>query len=594
MFLPMSVSDDFSTYVADLLNGRYDCVDRIVLNGYFLMGQTSGGFLTWWNQLCPGAPLHQKRLEQMAGDFSRRLHAFAKKANIPVIYCLLGDKTKHQRAEKLLPKDPAFQGVFAILVARAPALIWKARRNREGKLVLRRQAPWPLVQHYHFHILDRVWGHLTIKMSGHPPFGVQVSLNGHEWVERQARHQSIRQVKEGNCFESGSDFEALDQLARGLRQPQGLGELAQVVDRWVYSACLCFGLDRPAQERSQFHYSYSCYQLEYSRNLLFQNGRRMDQIYQGLIERTRGLLDVPRLRTIFGRKQRPSRRRKSGGRIECVIEHPQYNLTVFKLVFGKLVLKIYDKGGRLLRIEVVVNNVEELRCGKRLEKLPPMLKQLERMVVDFLAAVQAAHLSYLDSGALDKLPTPSIRGTQRLAGVDLQKPRMQAVAQAVVALAPQPGGFTAAQLAQRLRQQQGPKLADYNGRRGAYDLRKLRGKDVVERVVIELSRRASESWPACSSCGRKCSNQCWQESSTLNVAVRQRQSRHSTCTTNASRKKCSPHSVCLSWLLKCPLHSHQHVGSCLFLAGQRTQRECFPSLRSLHCYIPICSQAAKN
>ena len=487
MFLSMSVTDDFSTYVADLLDGRYDCVDRIVLNGYFLMGQTSGGFLTWWNQLCPGAPLDQKKLEEMAGDFSRRLHAFAKKANIPVIYCLLGDKTKHQRAEKLLPKDPTFQGVFAILVARAPALVWKARRNREGKLVLRRQAPWPLVQHYHFHILDRVWGHLTIKMSGHPPFGVQVSLNGHEWVERQARHQSIRQVKEGNCFESGSDFEALDQLARGLRQPQGLGELAQVVDRWVYSACLCFGLDRAAQERSQFHYSYSCYQLEYSRNLLFQNGRRMDQIYQGLIERTRGLLDVRRLRTIFGRKQRPSCRRKSGGRIECVIEHPQYDLTVFKLVFGKLVLKIYDKGGRLLRIEVVVNNVEELRCGKRLEKLPPMLEQLERMVVDFLAAVQAAHLSYLDSGALDKLPTPSVRGTQRLAGVDLHKPRMQAVAQAVVALAPQPGGFTAAQLAQRVHEQQGPKLADYNGRRGAYDLRKLRGKDVVERV--ERTRR---------------------------------------------------------------------------------------------------------
>ena len=47
----------------------------------------------------------------------------------------------------------------------------------------------------------------------------------------------------------------------------------------------------------------------------------MDQIYQGLIERTRGLLDVRTLRTIFGRKHRPSRRRKSGGRIECALQH---------------------------------------------------------------------------------------------------------------------------------------------------------------------------------------------------------------------------------------------------------------------------------
>jgi len=140
-----------------------------------------------------------------------------------------------------------------------------------------------------------------------------------------------------------------------------------------------------------------------------------------------------------------------------------------------------------LRIEVVVNNVDELRCGKRLEKLPPMLEQLERMVVDFLAAVQAAHLSYLDSGALDRLPTPSVRGTQRLAGVDLQKPRMQAVAQAVVACAPSPGGFTAAQLAERVHEQQGPAMSDYDARRAAYDLRKLRGKQVVERV--ERTRR---------------------------------------------------------------------------------------------------------
>ena len=99
----MKLTDEFSTYVADLLDGHYDCVDRIVLNGYFLMGQTSGGLLIWWNRLYPGAPLDQKRLEQMAGDFSRRVYAFGKKNDVPVIPCALGDKTKHQKAEKLLP-----------------------------------------------------------------------------------------------------------------------------------------------------------------------------------------------------------------------------------------------------------------------------------------------------------------------------------------------------------------------------------------------------------------------------------------------------------------------------------------------------------
>jgi hypothetical protein len=39
--------DGFSTYLADLFSGTYDCVDRIALRGYYPMGQTSGGLLTW-------------------------------------------------------------------------------------------------------------------------------------------------------------------------------------------------------------------------------------------------------------------------------------------------------------------------------------------------------------------------------------------------------------------------------------------------------------------------------------------------------------------------------------------------------------------
>jgi hypothetical protein len=36
----------------------------------------------------------------------------------------------------------------------------------------------PYVNHYSFHILDPDWGHITVKISGHPPFPAQVMLNG--------------------------------------------------------------------------------------------------------------------------------------------------------------------------------------------------------------------------------------------------------------------------------------------------------------------------------------------------------------------------------------------------------------------------------
>ena len=47
-----------------------------------------------------------------------------------------------------------------------------------------------------------------------------------------------------------------------------------------------------------------------------------------------------------------------------------YDLTVFKLHCGKLTLKIYTKGERVLRIEAVVHNTRELKCGRALDKFP--------------------------------------------------------------------------------------------------------------------------------------------------------------------------------------------------------------------------------
>ncbi len=54
--------------------------------------------------------------------------------------------------------------------------------------------------------------------------------------------------------------------------------------------------------------------------------------------------------------------------MEVVLETPVYDLTVFKVHFGKLTLKAYTKGEHVLRFEVVVHNTKELRCGRVLTR----------------------------------------------------------------------------------------------------------------------------------------------------------------------------------------------------------------------------------
>lgn len=480
--------DDFTEYHKDVLEGCYDCVDRIVLNGYFPLGQQGGAFRLWWRRLTGSEEtLNQNHLARMAGNFSRRVHAFAKKAHIPIIHCDAGTR-KGDLAGKYLPTDPSFQGLFLILVAKAPGLVWEVRQCKNGTPHLERKKPWPYVNHYHFHIVDKEWGHLTIKMSGHPPFNIQAMLNGHEWVERKARKKTISSVKEGNCFVGGSDFMALQGVADTLCRKDAIGQLAKACDRWVYSTCLSFALDTEEQKRSEFHYRYSCYQIEYSRNLLFERGTLLDKVYQGVIDRNRSLLNMDKIKTIFGWKKRPHKR-ATAPRLERTLEGPTYDLTVFKIHFGKLTLKMYDKGDRVLRIEAIAHNVKELRCGKSLEKLSDMLAKLRQMVSDFLNALCAAHISYLDEGMLDSLSQPTQRGARRLAGIDLVKPRMRAVGEALLVLSVKPGGFTIKELAQKAGE--AFKEVPYSARQAAYDLKKFKGKDMLVSVPNSRCYRLS-------------------------------------------------------------------------------------------------------
>ena len=91
-----------------------------------------------------------------------------------------------------------------------------------------------------------------------------------------------------------------------MSQPAAIGRLGQACDRWIYTACLCFGLDLADQQASGFRYAYSVFQAEYSRNLIFASGARMDRVFGTIADRTRSRLDVPALRTLFGMKQRPA------------------------------------------------------------------------------------------------------------------------------------------------------------------------------------------------------------------------------------------------------------------------------------------------
>ncbi|HVH72524.1 MAG TPA: hypothetical protein VNB49_15635 [Candidatus Dormibacteraeota bacterium] len=471
------MADGLSELYQDLLTGSYDCVDRIVLNAYFRMGHAPAGFRTWWRALTGSdETLDNAHLMRMAGRFSRRIRAYAKAHDIPVIDCRVGER-KHDIAREYLAKTNITRGVFLILVGRARVPVWEVGRNHH----LQHKKPMPYVNHYSIHILDPDWGHITLKVSGHPPFPLQVMLNGHEYVACQARNLGISFTKEGNCFTHISDAAGLAKIADTLSEPQTIGRLRQVCERWIYTACLCFALDLEEQKRSRFEYQYSNFQAEYSRNLIFDLGGNMEQVFQALIDRSRAPLRLKIIKTILGYRHRPKYHKRKGPQWEVAVERPTYDLTIFKLHCGNLTLKIYTKGERVLRIEAMAHDVSELDCGRSLEKFPKIVSALKSMLERFMNALSCIDQCFVADETLEQLPAPTQVGKTKVGGIDLNKPRIRWVVQAVLALSSS-SGFTASELAQQVRTLSQQSKSDYGPRHAAYDLKKLRGKQLMRRV----------------------------------------------------------------------------------------------------------------
>ncbi len=93
-------------------------------------------------------------------------------------------------------------------------------------------------------------------------------------------------------------------------------------------------------------------------------------------------------------------------------------------------------------------------------------------------AARAGHRDrgHLPDGILDHLPQPATIGATRT-GIDLNKPRTCAALAAALALAAAPAGFTVAGFTAHVCRTAGQ--GGYTTRQAAYDLRKLRGKNLI-------------------------------------------------------------------------------------------------------------------
>ena len=146
---------------------------------------------------------------------------------------------------------------------------------------------------------------------------------------------------------------------------------------------------------------------------------------------------------------------------------------IFKIHFGKLTVKLYTKGERVLRGEAIVHNTKALHCKRSLPNFPVIIAQLQQILVRFFDVLDCVNCAFLDDDTFDNLSRPGNLGSKPVAGIDLSKLRMRAVLNAVIALAASPNGMAVSDLAAKVRELLGLNPQDYKPRHAAYDLKKI-------------------------------------------------------------------------------------------------------------------------
>jgi hypothetical protein len=111
-----------------------------------------------------------------------------------------------------------------------------------------------------------------------------------------------------------------------------------------------------------------------------------------------------------------------------------------------------------------------------------VVSRLKAILERFADALSCIDQCFIADEMLDRLPLASQVGKTRVGGIDLNKPRMRHLIEALIALSPSLNGFTASEVAARVCASHRQTTPQYGPRQAAYDLKKLRGKHIVRRI----------------------------------------------------------------------------------------------------------------
>ncbi len=375
---------------ADEIAGVLSCYDRILIQGTlptFCYAEGMTGYLF----------AHQIRIfdyvkfaEPLRDQLRANAEHLAEQHSLTIDYIRKANFRKESKVREVLRQRgtrPGLVWIFSAMERCSTYQPWYDKKT--GKVFLRSREGKCL--HYYFYFIDEELGLCFVRVPTWCPFRLQIYMNGHEWLAAQLRQRKIACTLLENAFVEIADWKKAQTLADGWR----VEKIHQKLDEFARTYCpIIVGLG--------FTYHWSLDQIEYATDLVFRRQQDLQAIYGHLTRTAIHAVKPENIATFLGRKLSPLYQGEMGNRFNIRIEG-----TRIKHAMGPVALKMYDKFGLILRLEITVNDVSffqhyrqvEQRDGTRLTRWARMKKTLYSLPAlrEVLFAANRRYLEFISA-----------------------------------------------------------------------------------------------------------------------------------------------------------------------------------------------------
>ena len=386
---------------ADRIAGMLSCYDRILIFGTlpnicFAEGMTA--YLYAHKVRIFDYPRFAQPFREELVENAERL---ARESGITIEHIRKKKIRKEDLVQAVLAKRGQHPGLVAIFSAMEACASYQPWHNKQtGKTYLKPVDGKCL--HYYFYFLDEELGLTYVRVPTWLPCRLQVYFNGHNWLAAQLGKRKIAYQLLDNAFVEIGDWNEAQRIADDWNVQRIHRKLDELAQRFC-----------PIFRHFGVQYHWSLDQSEYATDIVFHRQADLQPLYDNLTRTAIHSVKPDNIATFLGRKLHANYQDEMGNRYNIRIEG-----TRIKHTMGPISIKLYDKFGRILRIETTVNDVSffkhyrevEHRDGSKEMKYAHMRKTIYSLPAlrELLLAANRRYLEFLsalddDSAGTDKL-----------------------------------------------------------------------------------------------------------------------------------------------------------------------------------------------